>query len=149
MWPLQGRDPVLLTIAILWLGLARFSIAFFSFRRVGRMATMPVRLSEQGELKRLETIKRVRWAIAAASRRVPWRTMCFEQGLAAHLMLRRRGLPSVLYYGAAPNKEKGLAAHVWVRVGVIEIVGCEIADQFAVLAVFPSDIDDRAHVTTL
>lgn len=110
---------------------------------------MPVRLSEQGELKRLETIKRVRWAIAAASRRVPWRTMCFEQGLAAHLMLRRRGLPSVLYYGAAPNKEKGLAAHVWVRVGVIEIVGCEIADQFAVLAVFPSDIDDRAHVTTL
>ena len=139
---------VLLTAAILWLGLARFSIVFFSFRRVGQMATRPVKAVGRSKYNHSVTVKRIRWAIAAASRRVPWRTMCFEQGLAAHLMLRRRGLPSVLYYGVAPNEEKGLVAHVWVRVGLTDIVGCEIAAQFAVLAIFPQDIDDRARAIT-
>lgn len=148
MWPLRGRDPILLTVAVLWLGLARFSVAFFSFRRIGRIATRPLKVLELEKHERLDTIKRIRWAIAAASRRVPWRTMCFEQGLAAHLMLRRRGLPSVLFYGAAPNVEKGLVAHVWVRVGMTDIVGCEIADQFAILAVFPPDVGDKASTTT-
>ena len=52
--------------------------------------------------------------------------MCFQQGLAAQLMLRRRGIPSVLYYGAAQDGS-GLHAHVWVRDGDIDVIGGEIA----------------------
>jgi hypothetical protein len=63
--------------------------------------------------------------------------MCFEQGLAAQFMLRRRGVPSVLYYGAALDDQDGLSAHVWVRDGDVDIIGGEIASQFAVLATFP------------
>jgi hypothetical protein len=66
------------------------------------------------------------------------RTQCFEQGLAAQRMLRRRGVASVLYFGAAPNDRKGLVAHVWVRDGDVDVIGCETADQFAVLAEFPT-----------
>jgi hypothetical protein len=75
-------------------------------------------------------------AIKAWSTRLPWRTMCFEQGLTAHWMLRRRGLASTLYYGAA-TLEGQLKAHVWVRSGELDVVGCEIAADYALLARFP------------
>ncbi|MEO8113933.1 MAG: lasso peptide biosynthesis B2 protein, partial [Phenylobacterium sp.] len=80
---------------------------------------------------------RVRWAIVAVARRLPWRALCFEQGLAAHWMLRRRGTPATLHYGVAGSAEAGLKAHVWVRDGQRAIVGCELADRFTELAVFP------------
>jgi hypothetical protein len=80
----------------------------------------------------------IRRFIAAWSRRLPWRTMCFEQGLAAHWMLRRRGLASTLYYGAA-TIDGELKAHVWVKSGERDVVGCEIADDYALLARFPDE----------
>jgi len=70
--------------------------------------------------------------------------MCFEQGLAAQLMLRRRGIASVLYFGVAPNDQNGLAAHVWVRDGDVDVVGGESASEFAVLATFPPDAVDQS-----
>jgi hypothetical protein len=66
--------------------------------------------------------------------------MCFEQGLAAQIMLRRRGVPSRLYYGAAQNDQRGLSAHVWVQDGEVNVIGGEIASRFALLATFPPQI---------
>jgi hypothetical protein len=51
-------------------------------------------------------------------------------------MLRRRGIPSVLYYGAAQDDRSGLYAHVWVRYGDFDVIGGEIAHRFAILAAF-------------
>jgi Transglutaminase-like superfamily len=123
--------------AIIWLAIARVAIAVLPFRHVGLLATRPVRRKVFGEM-RLSKVRRIRWAIIVAARRVPWRALCFQQGLAAQLMLRRRGVPSVLYYGAAQWEGTGLSAHVWVRAGDIDVVGGEIADRFAVLATFPN-----------
>ena len=134
---LSFRDRLLLLEAALWLALARFAIAVLPFRHVGNLAAWPIRSQEPMQQTRTAAVKRIRWAIIACARRVPWRAMCFEQGLAAQFMLRRRGVPSVLYYGAAPDDQDGLSAHVWVRDGDVDIVGGEIASQFAVLATFP------------
>lgn len=137
LWRLPWRDLLLLLEATIWLAVAGVSIALLPFRYVGCMAALPVRRQAPPPHKRLNSVERVRWAIVACARRVPWRAMCFEQGLAAQFMLRRRGMPSILYYGAAPDDQKGLAAHVWVRDGDIEVIGCDIASRFAVLATFP------------
>ena len=51
--------------------------------------------------------------------------------------LCRREVPTV-YYGAAPDPEKGLIAHVWVRDGEIDVIGGEGTSRFAVLAAFPA-----------
>jgi hypothetical protein len=64
--------------------------------------------------------------------------MCFEQGFAAQAMLRLRGIRSSLYYGAAFDDRGELSAHVWVRAGNADVVGCETASRYAVLAIFPS-----------
>jgi hypothetical protein len=75
-------------------------------------------------------------ALRAWSRRLPWRTRCFEEGLSAHWMLRRRGFASTLHYGAATIDGK-LQAHVWVTSGGTEVTGCDTASDFALLARFP------------
>ena len=81
--------------------------------------------------------RRVRWAVLSAARWLPWSARCFPQGLTVQWMLRRRGVPSVLFYGAAMRREQGLAAHVWIQDADVPVVGGEIASRYAVLATFP------------
>jgi hypothetical protein len=60
-------------------------------------------------------------------------------------MLRRRGVPSVLYYGASHDAKSGLCAHVWVRDGAVDVVGGETASRYAVLATFPPNVTSRSQ----
>jgi hypothetical protein len=108
------------------------AIRLVAFRRLAGAIGKPAdgRQASDGELTPI-----VR-AIRAWSRRLPWRTKCFEEGLTAHWMLRRRGLTSTLHYGAA-TIDGALKAHVWVRSGSRDVIGCEIASDFAPLARFP------------
>jgi hypothetical protein len=136
-WRLSWRDRLLLSQAALWLGIAGLSIAVLPFRSVGLLAARPIRRQELARQARRNNVQRIRWAITRAAARVPWRAKCFEQGLAAQLMLRRRGIPAVLYYGAKQDEQNGLNAHVWVRDGDVDVIGGEIAGDFAILATFP------------
>jgi hypothetical protein len=78
----------------------------------------------------------VRRAVHRASRRLPWRTVCIQQGLAAHWMLRRRGMPAKLHYGIRNGVER-LSAHVWVTVEGAAVVGEEHEDPHAPVVCFP------------
>ena len=135
---LSWRDRLLLTEAMVWLAVAGFAIAVLSFRHLGFLAARPLRRPTPPQNSRLEAVRHIRWAILTTARHVPWRALCFQQGIAAQLMLRRRGIPSVLYYGAAQDKLAGLLAHVWVRDLNTNVVGGEIAHRFAILTTFPS-----------
>src|SRR5215470_6900611 len=128
---LSWQDRVLLMDAICWLAIANVVIAVLPFRFIGVLASRPIRRPIPHHV-RLNKVRRIRWAIMATATRVPWRALCFQKGLAAQLMLRRQGIPSVLYYGAAQDDRSGLHAHVWVRDGDIDVIGGEIADRFAV-----------------
>ena len=128
--------------AVLWLGVAGVAIAILPFRNLGLLAARPIRGQKPPAQLRLEKVRQIRWAILAAAKRVPWRAVCFQQGLAAQFMLRRRGIPSVLYYGAAQDDRTGLSTHVWVRDGDLNVVGGEIAYRFAILATFPPQSPD-------
>jgi hypothetical protein len=136
---LPWRDRLLLAEAMWWLTLASAAIAVLPFRRIGPLAMRPVRGPEPPPQLQKTTIRRVRWAIEACARRVPWQAACFQQGLAAQFMLRRRGIASVLYYGAAPDDTQGLSAHVWVEAAGAGVVGHKTAHQFAVLVRYPGD----------
>ena len=145
-WRLSWRDRFLLSEAVLGLGIAGLAIAVLPFRSVGFLAGRPIRRPELPRQERLNNVQRIRWAITRAAARVPWRTMCFEQGLAAQLMLRRRGIPAVLYYGAKQDDHRGLNAHVWVCDGEVEVIGAEIADQFVILTTFPPQESDALEL---
>ena len=136
-WHLGWAKRLILLEAILMLAVSALFIAVLPFRYVGRLSALRVRRTKPSNENRALIVRRVRWAVLTSARRAPWRAMCFEQGLATQLMLRRRGIRSTLYFGAAPNDQSGLVAHVWVRDGNIDVVGGESASEFAVLARFP------------
>lgn len=77
------------------------------------------------------------WAVEAAARRLPWRAMCIEKGLATQRMLRRRGIDARLHYGARHSATGKLEAHVWVSVDGETVIGGEEARDFREIAVFP------------
>ncbi|HEY2483291.1 MAG TPA: lasso peptide biosynthesis B2 protein [Caulobacteraceae bacterium] len=117
------------------LALSSAAIRVLPFTPIGRLASM--RLGRPRAKLDPGVSARVAWAVRACGRRAPWRAVCFQQGLAAQIMLRRRGVDSTLYFGAAHEKTEGLTAHVWVKAGERDVVGCEEAAGFAVLATFP------------
>ncbi len=117
--------------------IASAAIRLLPFERAARVARIG---NIQSQLHLPEAVaRRVRWALLAWARRLPWRALCFEQGLAAQILLRRRGYPARLFYGASNSIEEQLKAHVWVRVAETDVIGCEMAPAFALLAVFPEE----------
>lgn len=131
---MSGRPPFgLVAEAGLALLLASAAIRLVSFRTVAGWLKRPG--GHTGD-RRSRTLAAIRPAIEASSRRLPWRTACFEKGLAAHWMLQRRGLASTLHYGAATVAGE-LKAHVWVTCGDADVIGCENAADYALLASFP------------
>jgi hypothetical protein len=138
LWQLSWRDRTLLVEATVWVAVSSFLVAALPFRQVAAIACRSALRAPLEGASRQAIVSGVQWAIATASAHVPWRAVCFQQGLAAQLMLRRRGVQSVLYYGASQRPITGLAAHVWVRAGDLDVVGCETASQYALLASFPT-----------
>lgn len=116
------------------LTLASLLIALLPFRRIAALAAR----GHQGPAAQGGQARRIAGTIEAWASRVPWRAVCFQQGLAAQLMLRRRGLAAALHYGAARDDAGRLVAHVWVRSGEVDVIGCDGAERFGVLAVFPA-----------
>ncbi|MCA1658502.1 MAG: lasso peptide biosynthesis B2 protein, partial [Verrucomicrobiaceae bacterium] len=78
------------------------------------------------------------WAVQAAARRLPWRTVCIQQGLALQRLLRGSGHDSILHYGARHASATGkLEAHVWVSLASSTLIGGPEADGFVEIASFP------------
>ena len=132
-------DYVLFGEALIALTAASLAIRLLPFRVVVAAAVHPAVRRPLAPERRRERRARVRRAVTRLAGRLPWRPLCFPQGLAAQWMLRRRGIPSVLYYGAAPDRAKGVAAHVWVCDDDVAVVGGEAARGMAILARFPGE----------
>jgi hypothetical protein len=79
-------------------------------------------------------VRRIRWALAAASRRTPWRSKCLEQAIAGKWMLRSRGVATTLYLGVA--RGASIEAHAWLRCGSAFVAGDAGASRFAVVSKF-------------
>jgi hypothetical protein len=81
-------------------------------------------------------VRRVRWAVLRVSRKSPVLLPCFPQSLAAHIMLKRRRVPTTLYYGVGRFGSQ-LEAHTWLKAGEHFVVGGELSPQFTPLVCFP------------
>jgi len=132
---LSWRDRALLAEAMALVASASLAVAILPFKRVAAIAAGAPGKDDAPP----RSVRRIRWAVDAAARRSPWRALCIEQGLAAQAMLRRRGYKAALHYGVKRDAEGELAAHVWVRSGPLDVVGCENADDYRLLAVFGAE----------
>jgi len=132
-------ERLVLAEAVGALAVAALAIRLFPFKTVAAAA------GSVGQGKESEAqdpdVEKVRWAIRAAAPYLPWKIACFQEGLALHSMLRRRGVASFLHYGVGQSPERGLTAHVWVSIDGGILIGEEGAGCHACLASFPAMAD--------
>jgi hypothetical protein len=133
---LQRPDRRLLIEASLLLLAARAALRVLPFQTIVHFVSRGSAVS-RGEAEARELARRVRWAVTAGARHGPGQSVCFPQAIAAHLLLRRRGAPSTIYYGVAKTAAGELEAHVWVRAGALAVVGCGAAARFTLMTTFP------------
>jgi len=139
-----GRRRGLLIEAALWLLLARVALLAIPFptlaRRLGAFVPPTderVTLAgRQASARDARLAEEVGWATVRAARHVPFRAVCLPQAMAARVMLRRRGVASVLHFGAAKGADQPIDAHAWLDAAGVEVTGYPLAGQFAEIACF-------------
>lgn len=120
--------------AVFWLAVSRYRVWRVPFQQwsdwLGQHMHQGHATSLDGARQRL--VDDVAWAVANASRHVPWQAVCLPQAMAAKAMLRRRGIASVLYVGMRKGEEKPYEAHAWLKVGDRAVTGGEGSEFTAV-----------------
>jgi Transglutaminase-like superfamily len=127
---LETRRRVYLREAALMLMLARLAVHYLPPARVFAWANRPLRLTRRFADED-EEAGWISWAIESLGANI----VCLPRALAAHAMLRRRGIASTLCLGVA-REQNAFDAHAWVEVGAKRIIGGEEADGFTRLAEF-------------
>jgi hypothetical protein len=141
---LDRRRRGLLIEAAFWLLAARIALLAVPFPRLARrigdfVAPTDARVAERRQLASpadAELAAAIGWATVRAARHVPFRAVCLPQAMAARIMLRRRGVASVLHFGAAKGRGRPVDAHAWLDAAGVEVTGYPVGDQFAEIACF-------------
>lgn len=133
---LTRRQRRLLVETVLALVRARILLVLLPFRRLKPQLCKLPDAEERDLSVRAQACAEVAAAIEVASPHMPWKVNCFQRGIAAQAMLRRRGVGATLIYGARSEVDKGVEAHVWVRDGDTEIIGGD-GSGYCVVARYP------------
>lgn len=141
---IDRRRRTLVIEAAALLLLARLALAFISFpnlaRRFGSFMTPADGRAAQaricGSIEQAATATDIGWAVTRAARYVPFRAVCLPQAMAARLMLKRRGIASVLHFGGGKGQRTPYEAHAWLDAAGVEVTGYPVAEGFAEIGCF-------------
>jgi hypothetical protein len=138
----DNRRRALVVEAVAYLLLARLALIFVPFpklaRRLGRFVppSDPRAAAARERTAQAGTAEAIGWAVTRSARYVPFKAVCLPQAMAARLMLKRRGVASVMHFGAARGEDKPLDAHAWLDAAGVEVTGYPVAKNFAEIACF-------------
>ena len=118
--------------ATIMLALAKFAVRFVPADRLFSWADRPPRRINRFAVGE---VSRVMWAVERVSNNSWMNALCLPRALAAHAMLRRRGVASRLCLGVARDG-KQLIAHAWVEIGENKIILDPAVARFTRLAEF-------------
>ena len=110
--PLQTIDHLLFVEALIMLALARTVLVFVPFPNLIGFMKAKAKCGV-AVLEVTVCLEQISVAIIKSSRRSLWRPKCFEQALAAKMMMRRRNLQSTISFAVTKNCDK-FTAHAWV-----------------------------------
>lgn len=128
----QTMRRIYLREAAVMLVLARIAVRWLPSARLLAWADRPAR-----HIRRFpaDEARWIAWAIDHVGAHPMMNALCLPRALAAHAMLRRRGIASRLCLGVARNSG-AFAAHAWIEVGGTKIVGGNEAGNFTQIAAF-------------
>jgi Transglutaminase-like superfamily len=138
-----GRRRLLLAEAMLCLAAARLALIVVPFPHLARRLGQFVPPSDPRALRAKVPVDAeaplaadVSWAVTRAARYLPFKAVCLPQAMAARVMLKRRGVASVMHFGAAKGGQQALDAHAWLDAAGVEVTGYPVARHFAEIACF-------------
>jgi transglutaminase superfamily protein len=138
------RRRALTAKAVAWLLLARLALIFVPFPRLARRFGTFVPPTDARTLQarnrtspaHAQHAEDIGWAVTRSARYVPFGAVCLPQAVAARVMLKRRGVASVLHFGAAQGKAKPIDAHAWLDAASVEVTGYPVGEDFAKVGCF-------------
>jgi hypothetical protein len=127
-----------------FLAVARILIFWIPFRKLlpllGRQVSQEEAETAASALTSSnELLEQIRISLLRACRRSPWRTKCFEQALSVRMMLRRRKIKSVIYFGVRmnqPDPKEKMIAHAWLKCSGVVETGGKNNEMFTVVGRF-------------
>ncbi len=136
---LSLSERLLILEAAFLLGLARLAVIVLPFRWIARVLKRQNNICAVGETADQSVLliqRRVSWAIRRTGVYTPWRSNCLAKAIAGRFMLRRRRIPSTIYFGMAKDDAGQFQAHAWLSCGETSLIGGAEAERFAVVAIF-------------
>jgi hypothetical protein len=141
---IDNRRRALLAEAVACLLAARLALIFIPFPRLARrlgafVSPAEARTCQAGTATapvQTQLARDIGWAVTRAARYVPFKAVCLPQAMAARVMLERRGVKSVMHFGAAKGTEKPFDAHAWLDAVGVEVTGYPVAHGFTEIACF-------------
>ncbi|PXA93029.1 lasso peptide biosynthesis B2 protein [Nostoc sp. 3335mG] len=82
------------------------------------------------------TARQIGWAVTRAAAHVPFEAVCLPQAMAAHAMLKRRGIDSAVHFGARRSTDKPIDAHAWLDAAGVEVTGYPVVEGMSELGAF-------------
>jgi len=133
----RWEDRLLWAEAVVLTAGARLAILCLPVRRTARwLGQQHHESTHEVSREHDDTVARVKWAVGAAARHVPWEAKCLVQAMAARAMLGRRGIDGTIYLGLARDEENQLQAHAWLRCGPWLITGGPGHGEYTVVSRF-------------
>ena len=121
--------------AIVELAIARISLSTRQARELlePRQASPIWKAARAGHTEPSALIDDVSFAIPRMGARVPWRSDCLVQALAAQRWLRNRGVATSLVIGVRKPTPADFEAHAWLMAGDRVVAGGEVSSYHTVL----------------
>lgn len=139
------RRRALFAEAIIEIGRARLELVFVPFPRIAaRLGVFlpPSAGASAGALAAgseatTRIAKDISWAVTRAAAHAPFSAVCLPQALAARRMLKRRGIASVIHFGARRgDAAKPIDAHAWLDAVGVKVTGYPVANSCTEIACF-------------
>jgi hypothetical protein len=116
-WSLPGREKYCLCEAGVLLLLSNLSIKTIPFRQIYRFLQANWNTPTRTVLDSAENVELVMLSLSRAVNLLSWKSQCLSESIAAFVMLRRRGIPAVMFIGVKSLENASLLAHAWVHTG--------------------------------
>jgi hypothetical protein len=117
-WSLTKREKVVLFEAMVLLSLSIVCVKVVAFRQIDKFLRTHWSGCIRGDTDHKHEIRLVQRSLLRAANAVPWRSLCLSRSIAGFVMLRRRGIPAIMYAGARFSGHSSLDAHAWVDTGL-------------------------------
>jgi len=117
-WSLTRREKKLFCEASLLLLVSNVCIWAVAFRHIDRFLRTHWNDCIEVGTDYEQAIKLVQRSISRAANVLPWKSLCLSRSIAEFIMLRRRGIPAVMFAGVRFSDHSSLVAHAWVDSGL-------------------------------